>query len=163
MCTWLGSCVEVLLQERHRVDLCGVSGRVEKLHGCKLPWAAAQLVQTWCEVKPPWVWGSKVNHTPRTLVNDTIHSSDYCNHKLGFLLFGSPTLQHAVVCFPVPPPKGLPESCGLCPLITFPDGDFAAAVEACFQRTTAQRQRWLMMTAQHSHQFEFHLLSHFNF
>ncbi len=53
----------------------------------------------------------------------------------------SPTLQHAVICFPVPPPEGLPESCGLCSLITFPDGHLAAAVEACLQRTTAQRQR----------------------
>lgn len=34
--TWLGSCIEVLLQERHRVDLLGISGRVEKFHGCKL-------------------------------------------------------------------------------------------------------------------------------
>lgn len=34
--TWLGSCIEVLLQEGHRVDILGISGRVEKLHGCKL-------------------------------------------------------------------------------------------------------------------------------
>lgn len=34
--TWLGSCIEVLLQERHRVDPLGISGRVEKLHGSKL-------------------------------------------------------------------------------------------------------------------------------
>lgn len=55
--------------------------------------------------------------------------------------FGSPpTLQHAVVCFPVPPPEGFPESWGLWSLITFPDGHLAAAVEACLQRTTAQRQ-----------------------
>ena len=62
-CTWLWSCIKVLLQERHGVDFLGVSCRVEKLHSSKLSWAAAQLVETWCEVKPPWIWGSKVDIT----------------------------------------------------------------------------------------------------
>ena len=74
--TWLWSCIKVLLQERHGVDFLGVSCRVEKLHSSKLSWAAAQLVKTRCEVKPPWIWGSKVNITFNTPVNDTIQSSD---------------------------------------------------------------------------------------
>lgn len=60
---------------------------------------------------------------------------------LDFMHFGSPTLQHAVIRFPVPPPKGFPECCGLCSFITFSDGHLATAVEARFQRTTAQRQK----------------------
>lgn len=43
-----------------------------------------------------------------------------------------PTLQHTVIRFPVSPPKGFPECCRLCPLITFPNSNIAAAVEACF-------------------------------
>lgn len=56
------------------------------------------------------------------------------------ILTSVPTLQHAVVGFPVPPPEGFPEACGLCSLITFLDGDLAAAVKAGFQRTTAKKQ-----------------------
>lgn len=55
--------------------------------------------------------------------------------------FGSPTVQHAVIRLPVPPPEGFPKPCGLCSFITFPDGDPAAAVEARFQRAAAQTQR----------------------
>lgn len=43
-----------------------------------------------------------------------------------------PTLQHTVIRLPVPPPERLPECCRLRPLITFPNSDIAAAVEACF-------------------------------
>lgn len=56
------------------------------------------------------------------------------------ILTSVPTLQHAVVGFPVPPPEGFPEARGLCSLITFLDGDLAAAVKAGFQRTTAKKQ-----------------------
>ena len=56
------------------------------------------------------------------------------------MYFDPRTLQHAVVCFPVPPPEGFPESRGLRSLFTFPYGNLAAAVEACFQRTAAQEQ-----------------------
>lgn len=50
---------------------------------------------------------------------------------------GVVTLKHAVVGFPVPPSQGVPESQGLGTFVTLMDCHVAAAVQACFQGTSA--------------------------
>lgn len=107
--TWLWSCIKVLLQERHGVDFLGVSRRVEKLHSSKLSWAAAQLVQTWCEVKPPWIWGSKVNITfTQTHQLLTLYKALILKNHISFCAVWIPHLATCSHTFSCPSCRGVP-------------------------------------------------------
>lgn len=141
--TWLRGCVQILLEERHGVDLLQGFGRIKKLHSCEFTWAAAQLIETRCEVEPAWIWRSEGEETlPH---KQPLRKKNYSCSQSNGLRSGRSTLQHAVVCLPVLPTKGFPESRRLRPLIAFLNGDFAAAVETCLQRTTVARHGWWRM------------------
>lgn len=76
--------------------------------------------------------GSVGQSSGRRQLMTLVHSCNRWINRNALMCSITPTLQHAVIRLPVPPPEGFPESRRLRPLITFPNGDVAAAVEACF-------------------------------